>query len=112
MPDGDNQPRITVQKQPGWLRISGDGFSPNGSVHPAFIHSGQTLDVSILADEVGGVGYDVEDRPVKGTCLVIVRDEPTGRFAIGEAITRVPVQFPGEEVDIDHGTDAVSADDE
>ena len=112
MPDGDIQPRTTVEKRPGWLLISGDGFSPNGAVHIAFIYSGQTLDVSILADEVGGVSYDVEDRPVEGTCLVIVRDESTGRFSVGQAINRVPTGFPGEEVVIDHGADAVSADDE
>jgi hypothetical protein len=86
-----------------WIDVDGEGYTPGGPVHIRFLVTPRQLDVDTTADGAGRVAWSEEGRRVpEGACLIFVRDESTGRWALGRTVLYHPRRLPLDPVLIDH----------
>ncbi|MFD7446332.1 hypothetical protein [Streptomyces sp. NPDC059909] len=95
------QPEITVQARPGWISVAGTGFSPDGPVHLTFLVGGKQVAADVTANSAGRILHGEESRIGEGRCMVIVRDDTTGRFTAAHLERSHPIRIPLDPVPID-----------
>ncbi|WP_028804407.1 hypothetical protein [Streptomyces sp. 142MFCol3.1] len=95
------EPIIMVDADQGQIAIKGEGFTPDGAVNIRYVIGPKHLDVPTHANSDGRVWHTDTSNPSEGNCLVIVRDEASGRFTAGSAGNRRPRGFPLDAVTID-----------
>lgn len=103
------EPRITVDVGQGQIAIRGEGFTPDGAVNIRYIIGPQHVDVPTRVNSDGLLWHIDASIPSEGNCLVIVRDEASGRFTAGSAGNRRPRGFPSDPVPVDPGTEVHEA---
>ena len=94
------RPVITVRTADGRMSVSGEGFTPYGRVHLAYLYDGRTADADTTANEAGRILHDEQARR-GGPCMLIVRDESTGEFTADRSSVLHPTRIPLDPVPID-----------
>lgn len=95
------RPEVAVSTVDGWLSVSGNGFTPRGAVHLTFIADGKQVVADTTANDAGRILHSEPGRRGDGACMIIIRDEATGKFTADRSSVLHPVRIPLDPVRID-----------
>ena len=68
--------KLQVEEQGRIISVSGQGYTPTGRVHIAYIRASKVFSEKLIADQDGRIFHEVCDT-VAGECLATGRDETT-----------------------------------
>jgi hypothetical protein len=94
--------KLEVEEQGRIISVSGQGYTPGGPVHIAYMRASKVFSKKLIADQDGRIFHEVRDT-VAGDCLVIGRDETTKDFT-ADRTQRFHPRLTDDGTLIDHGT--------
>ncbi|WP_395242693.1 hypothetical protein ACGGZK_10955 [Agromyces sp. MMS24-K17] len=95
-------PMIKVNEEHATIVVNGSEFTPNANVHVTFLVGPKKYEVDSPTNEIGHFLVGEPGRHAEGRCLVIARDEASGRSAFGNTRVLQPLGMPHDPVVIDN----------